>query len=344
MHRRPSSLLHWGVGDRRSRHWTGTCPPSCYAATGFLAILHVGERGGFGGGGFFGGRRVNAQQHPGCDAQDPRVPSVSTTVYPALQEGIPPSVLAPKPSHGIIMEDVFAEIPRLLGLMVEHNAPVLVYGSNLSVEAMARMLSKDRPSLIATELKVFIRPTVMRPSDRMAYEVRSATIVAKPDLVRTMLPNYLSVEASHMVCKDNPPLSVLDFFVHLCCRKVDVTIVALFCASPATATHWSMVSINPVNADVGLPCDQLNTSNWGTAIAAASKDPLPIMLDEEYRTRVQWLLADDVPNWSLFEEMQLRQTWDRRDWERAAVKAKAEARAKEKAASSHHPLVLQSLK
>ena len=192
-----------------------------------------------------------------------------------------------KVSHAVIMSDVFPNIPKHLHWLLEAGVPVMAYGRTGPCMQMAREMLLDRPHLISVEVRIYLRPKVPLAGDMHAFVVRTAMMVGTAAQLRASVPNYVSLEEAHCVTEDNPPMPLMDFFIHTVCKKVPPSTIAIFCRTPLTATHWAMTSIMPLDVVMGLATAEPAHEAWATAVAMAGDDLLPAGLEPEFRERTQ---------------------------------------------------------
>ena len=98
---------------------------------------------------------------------------------------------------------------------------MLAFGKEMACTELADQCKRDRPEVKALEVKVFLRPgKAMQVSGDLAYTSRTAMVIAGKDNIRPCLPNYVSMDEAHCMHEDNPPLPLVDFFIHAMCKKV----------------------------------------------------------------------------------------------------------------------------
>ena len=273
-----------------------------------------------------------------------RSSAITVTMFAAMQQAIPREVTGRRVRQCVVMADEYPFLPCHANWLVARGAPLLAYGTASACEALTRQLLQDRPELDRVELRVFVRPRMPAIRAKVAYGVRTALVVARPEDLTPALPNYLSMDEADCMGEGNPPLPLLDFFAHSICRPAPTDPedpshwMALFTNSPVTATHWALVQTKAVDVLVGMACEVPNPEEWLHAAIAAADEPTPAGLEGGLRHRVQQLLRQGVPSWAGLEDDLLRESWQRRDREQAqaqarsaAKKAAADARSKARA-------------
>ena len=270
--------------------------------------------------------------HSGCAQSNSRVPSVTVSLFAALKGATPREVTTLPVWQCVVMVCLpVPPCPRQLAGVNGHTP--LCYGTASGCDTPTRQLLQDWQELDCVELKVYLRPRMTPIRAKVGYGVQMALLIGKPEELTPGVPNYVSLDEADCMGEGNPPLPLLDFFVHTLCRppKPDEEDkghwVAIFTGTPVTGTHWALVATSPVDVLLGLATEEADVEGWSHAAMATADEPIPPGLEGTLRHRVQALLWQGIPAWAGLEDALLRESWERREREREQAKAAAKAAA-----------------
>ena len=237
-------------------------------------------------------------------------------------------------THAVVCADQYTSwdhAPPHLSLMMDKGVPIMVFGRPGPCQAVEHCIRGCRPDVEAVEVRIYVRPTVPPIGATHAYAVRTAYVIGVRDRLKPGIPNYVTVDAGHCMGNDNPPMPLVDLFVHALTRGPKADTVALYCKDPMTATLWSMVATKALDVVVGVLADTMDAEEWADAVMRGGDQPTPPGLEPEFRQRVQALLAQGIPGWAALEDAVLRDSWARKEREAAEADAKAVAKRAAKA-------------
>ena len=266
---------------------------------------------------------------------DARIPAVTFTLFPALRNSIPRGVTKLQVTHAVICADhltMWERPPPHLALLVDQGVPVMAFGKPGPCQALEHCIRGSRPAVAAVEVRCYLRPSMAPIGADHAYAVRTAYIIGLRERLKQNMPNYVTLDAGHCMGSDNPPMPLVDLFVHALTRgdpKPDT--VAMYCKDPMTATLWSMVATKHLDVLVGVLAETMEVEEWQDAVMRGGDQPTPPGLEPEFRPRVQALLGQGIPAWAALEDAVLRDSWARKEREQAAAEARSAAKKAAKA-------------
>ena len=85
----------------------------------------------------------------------------------------------------------------------------MIYGSGAAVADVAERLSEDRMDKVALTAHVFIKPTMPAIGVPWMLTPARVCILASGDQIKQPMPNYFSLDESHQMHPENPPMPLV---------------------------------------------------------------------------------------------------------------------------------------